>query len=157
MLRRPFPLLTSLALALAPLAHAQSLQGDGVIKIKSAYTVDETIARIKADIAGKGILFFSEVDQAQLAASAGIKLDRSTLLTFGNPPLGVQFITAKPEAALDWPVRLVVQQDANGDVWAVYTDFAWIAKRHGIANRDAQFSMASDVVRSITSSIRPQP
>ena len=90
--------IASVALA-APLAHAQALHGDGIVKVKSAYPVDETIARIKADIAKKGILFFSEVDQAQLAASAGISIPRSTLLTFGNPPLGVQFITAKPEAA----------------------------------------------------------
>jgi uncharacterized protein (DUF302 family) len=68
----------------------------------------------------------------------------------------VQFITAKPEAGLDWPVRVLVQQDANGDVWAVYTDFAWIAKRHGITNRDEQFRTASGVVESITSTIRPQ-
>ena len=117
--------------------------------------MDETIARIKADIHRKGILFFSELDQAKLAASAGIKLHPSTLLTFGNPPLGVQFITAKPEAGLDWPVRLLVQQDAKGDVYAVYTDFAWIARRHRITDRDPQFGTASAVVDSITSTIRP--
>ncbi len=146
------------ALAISPLALAQDAPGpDGVVRVRSAYPLDETIARLKADIAAKGILFFSEVDQAQLAASAGIKLAPSTLLTFGNPPLGVQFITAKPEAGLDWPVRLLVQQDRNGDVWAVYTDFGWIAKRHGIRDRDEQFRTASGVVASITSTIRARP
>lgn len=146
------------ALATSPLALAQDAPGpDGVVRVRSAYPLDETIARLKADIAAKGILFFSEVDQAQLAASAGIKLAPSTLLTFGNPPLGVQFITAKPEAGLDWPVRLLVQQDRNGDVWAVYTDFGWIAKRHGIRDRDEQFRTASGVVASITSTIRARP
>jgi uncharacterized protein (DUF302 family) len=144
-------------LAVAPLQAQSTPAGDGIVRVKSAYPIGETIARLKADIAGKGILFFSEVDQAQLAANAGIKLHPSTLLTFGNPPLGVQFISAKPEAGLDWPVRLLVQQDDNGDVWAIYTDFAWIAKRHGITNRDAQFGTASGVVASITSSIRAQP
>lgn len=146
------------ALAISPLALAQDAPGpDGVVRVKSAYSLDVTIARLKADIAAKGILFFSEVDQAQLAASAGIELAPSTLLTFGNPPLGVQFITAKPEAGLDWPVRLLVQEDRNGDVWAVYTDFAWIAKRHGIRDRDEQFRTASGVVASITSTIRARP
>jgi uncharacterized protein (DUF302 family) len=139
---------------LAPAVCEADAPGDGVIKVKSAYPLDETIARLKADIAQKGILFFSEVDQAKLAANAGIALHPSTLLTFGNPPLGVQFITAKPEAGLDWPVRLLVQQDANGDVYAVYTDFGWIARRHGITDRMPQFEMASNVVASITSSIR---
>jgi uncharacterized protein (DUF302 family) len=139
---------------LAPAVCEADAPSDGVIKVKSAYPLDETIARLKADIAQKGILFFSEVDQAKLAANAGIALHPSTLLTFGNPPLGVQFITAKPEAGLDWPVRLLVQQDANGDVYAVYTDFGWIARRHGITDRMPQFEMATNVVASITSSIR---
>jgi uncharacterized protein (DUF302 family) len=101
----------------------------------------------------KGIMFFTAVDQQDLAAKAGIELPPSTLLMFGNPALGSQFITAKAEAGLDWPVRLLVEQDAQGNVWAVYTDFDWIAKRHGITNRDAQFKMASGVVSSITSTI----
>ena len=83
----------------------------------------EAITRIKADIAGKGIKFFSEIDQSKLAADAGIKLRPSTLLVFGNPPLGTQFITSNPNAGLDWPVRLLLTQDDNGDVWAVWTDF----------------------------------
>jgi uncharacterized protein (DUF302 family) len=74
-------------------------------------------------------------------------------LVFGNPPLGTQFITANPNAGLDWPVRLLLTQDDSGQVWAVYTDFNWIARRHGITTRDAQFKMATSVVSSILSTI----
>ena len=114
---------------------------------------DNGIVRIKADIAAKGIKFFDEIDQSKLAADAGIKLRPSTLLVFGNPPLGTQFITSNPNAGLDWPVRLLLTQDDKGDVWAVWTDFAWIARRHNIRDRDAQFNMATMVVKSITSTI----
>ena len=130
------------------------LLGDGIVKVKSAYSVDETVSRLKQDIASKGIMFFSAVDQSNLAADAGIKLRPSTLLMFGNPPLGTQFITSNPNAGLDWPVRLLVTQDEKGDVWTVYTDFQWIAQRHGITDRDAQFKMALNVVASITSSVK---
>ena len=121
--------------------------------MQSAYGVDETVSRLKADIEKKGIKFFLTVDQSQLGADAGIKLNRSTLLIFGNPPLGVQFLTSNPNAGLDWPVRLLVSQDSQGQVWAIYTDFGWIAHRHGISDREAQFKMASDVIGSITSSV----
>ena len=126
---------------------------DGVVKVKSVYGLDETVKRLKKDIEGKGIMFFSAIDQAKLGADANIKLNPSTLLLFGNPPLGIQFLTANPNAGLDWPVRLLVNQDDNGQVWAIYTDFDWIARRHGITNRDAQFKMASEVIASITSSV----
>ena len=147
--------LVAVAFSMSTATLAQTSAGtDGVIKVKSAYSMNETIARIKDDIAKKGIMFFAAVDQQDLAAKAGIELPPSTLVMFGNPALGSQFITAKAEAGLDWPVRLLVEQDAQGNVWAVYTDFDWIAKRHGITTRDAQFKMASGVVTSITATIK---
>lgn len=130
-----------------------TLSGDGIVKVRSAYGIDETIARLKADIEAKGIKFFLAVDQSKLGADAGIELRPSTLLIFGNPPLGIQFLTSNPNAGLDWPVRLLVAEDDKGTVWAVYTDFGWIARRHGITDRDAAFKMASEVIASITSSV----
>lgn len=155
-LAQRFAATSLLALAIAAPVHAQS--GDsGVVRVKSAYPMEESIARVKADIAAKGITFFNEIDQSALAAKNGIQLRRSTLLEFGNPALGTQFVTGNPDAGLDWPVRLLFTQDDNGQVWAVWTDFAWIAKRHGIASRDAQFNMATQVVGSITSTLKPAP
>ncbi|CUT10833.1 Protein crcB homolog 1 [Bradyrhizobium sp.] len=148
---------TSLLLLFLLLSAATSVaradSDDGIVRVKSAIPLSEAISRIKADIAAKGIKFFFEVDQSKLASDAGIKLRPSTLLVFGNPPLGTQFITANPNAGLDWPVRLLLTQDDNGDVWAVWTDFDWIARRHNIRNREAQFKMATMVVKSITATI----
>ena len=144
---------TLLFVLLLTSAASRADSDDGVVRVKSAVPMSEAISRIKADIASKSIKFFLEIDQSKLAADAGIKLRPSTLLVFGNPPLGTQFITANPNAGLDWPVRLLLTQDDNGEVWAVWTDFEWIAKRHNIRNRVEQFRMAAMVVGSITSTI----
>jgi len=127
---------------------------DGIVRVKSAHPIGETIERLKKDIADKGIKFFDEIDQSKLAADAGVKLHASVLLVFGNPPLGTQFITANANAGLDWPVRLLVFENDKGEVWTAYTDFDWIARRHGIKNRSDQFKMASSVIASITSSVK---
>ena len=127
--------------------------GNGIVKGKSAYSMAETIDRLKKDVAAKGIKFFAEIDQTKLAADAGIKLGPSTLLIFGNPALGSQFMTSNPQAGIDWPVRLLVLEDKNGQVWTVYNDFGYIARRHHISNRGAAFKMASEVIASITSSV----
>lgn len=147
-------LILAALLVLPMTSFAKAENDDGIVKVKSAVSIPVAVARIKKDIAGKGIKFFMEIDQSKLAADAKIKLRPSTLLIFGNPPLGTQFITSNPNAGLDWPVRLLLTQDANGDVWAVWTDFDWIAKRHGIKDRDAQFKMATAVIQSITSTIQ---
>ena len=127
---------------------------DGIVSVKSAYSIGETVERLKKDIADKGIKFFDEIDQSKLEADAGIKLRPSILLVFGNPPLGTQFITANANAGLDWPVRLLVYENEKGEVWTAYTDFDWIARRHGIENRKDQFKMATSVITSITSSVK---
>jgi uncharacterized protein (DUF302 family) len=126
---------------------------NGIVKVKSAYGMEETIARLKADIAKKGITFFTQIDQDRLAAAANIKIGPSVLLIFGNPALGTQFMLRNQESGIDWPVRILVYRDAAGTVWAEYTDFVWIARRHGITTDDAPFKMANEVIGSITSSV----
>ncbi len=146
-------LVLAAALVAAPLAHAEPAApppaDSGIIRRASAHSVDETVALLKADVEKKNIRFFSQLDQCELGKAVGVPVRRSVLIQFGNPPLGLQFLTASPYAGLDWPVRLLVFEDADGKVWMAYTDFAWIAKRHHIESRAAQFKMASEVAASI--------
>ena len=154
-----------LAAALAPLAvvssSVQTRAGgaerqafeNGIVRVRSAYPFAETVDRLKGDVASKGITFFFAVEQSNLAAAAGLSLRPSTLLVFGNPALGSQFMTSNPVAGIDWPVRLLVMEDEQGGVWAVYNDFHYIARRHGITDRDAAFEKASDVIGSVTSAV----
>jgi uncharacterized protein (DUF302 family) len=126
---------------------------DGVVRVKADYPMPEAIDRMKQDIAAKGIMMFSTIDQAKLAADAGILLRPSTLLVFGNPALGSQFITSKAQARVSTGrCALLVQEDEIGRVWVTYTDFDWIARRHRITDRQPAFEMASKVIASIVSS-----
>jgi uncharacterized protein (DUF302 family) len=130
----------------APAATAEA-PAKGVKRLQSAYGFDDTVARLKADIAAKGIRFFTEIDQSKLGEGANIPLRPSKLLLFGNPPLGVQFLTANPYAGLE------VFQDAGGKVWVAYTDFRYIADRYDLKDRAPQIAMASEVAGSIAGSV----
>jgi uncharacterized protein (DUF302 family) len=122
---------------------------EGVVRVRSANGFDDTIVRLKADVAAKGIRLFDQIDQSGLGAQADLKIGRSTLVIFGNPPLGVQFLQSNPYAGLDWPVRMLVTEDADGTVWVAWTDFDAIAKRYRIGDKPAQFKMAGEVAASI--------
>ena len=50
--------------------------------------------------------------------------------------------------------QALVVEDENGVVSAVYSDFDYIARRHRITNREQAFKMASEVIASITSSVK---
>jgi len=140
------------ALAAQPATLAPTAPAKGVLRVKSVYTLDDTVAHLKADIAAKGIKFFAEIDQSQLGAGANITIRPSKLILFGNPPLGVQFLSSNPYSGLDWPVRMLILQEADGSVSVAWTDFGYIAHRYSIKDREAQFKMASEVAASIASS-----
>lgn len=146
--------LPAAAQAATPVASSPA---EGVVKQRSDYGFDETVVRLKADIAAKGIRFFDEIDHAKLGAGANLPIGRSTLLLFGNPPLGVQFLQSNPLAGLDWPVRMLVTQDDDGTVWVSWTDFRFVANRYRLNDRDAQIAMASDVAASIAFATRKLP
>ena len=136
--------------ARAELPPAPTANAAGVIAVPSAYGIVETVERLQKDIAAKGIMFFGVVDQGGLATVSGVPgIKPSKLLLFGNPPLGTQFLGANPQAGLDWPVRMLVYLEAPGKVMIAWTDFAWIARRHGISSLDPQFRMAGEVAASI--------
>lgn len=147
----------AVAAASAPVsvAHAQTpapqavATAKGVLRLRSTHSVDETVARVRAAVAAKGVRFFDAIDQSALGKEAGLTVQKSTLVLFGNPPLGVQFLQANRYAGLDWPVRMLVTEEADGSVWLAWTDFGYIAKRYAITNRAAQFKMASEVAASI--------
>lgn len=126
----------------------------GLVRVQSRFGFDETIARIRADVAAKGIREFAVVPQSALAHDAGVELRPSTLIIFGNPPLGTLFITSNPNAGLDWPVRVLVYQDESGTVWTAYNDFHYLERRHQIHDRQAAFAMADHVIQSILDSVR---
>jgi uncharacterized protein (DUF302 family) len=145
------PIVTAPASAATPVASAPA---EGVVRQKSDFAFDETVARLKGDIAAKGIRFFDEIDHAKLGEGANLPINRSTLLLFGNPPLGVQFLQANPVAGLDWPVRMLVTQDDDGSVWISWTDFNFVAGRYQLQDRHAQLKMAGEVAASIASAAR---
>ncbi|MGL4238206.1 DUF302 domain-containing protein [Tabrizicola sp.] len=129
------------------------LQGDGLLRTRSAYSVAETVERLRADIEGKGIMFFTAIDQGELGRGADIELPPSQLILFGNPPLGVLFLTSNPESGMDWPVRMLIHEDKAGAVWTVYQDWNWVAARYAIGDRQAEFAKATEVVASIVASV----
>jgi hypothetical protein len=80
-----------IALSWADEGSAAALaSANGVVKVKSTYGFDETITRLKADIAKKNIMFFIAIDQARRGSDYGIMAG----------PFGVEFtITIEPRVA----------------------------------------------------------
>ena len=109
---------------------------DGLITKKSAYSVKETLDRLENILKKKGITVALRWSHSDNGNKVGIPLRPTELLIFGNPKLGTNFFTSKQTAGIDLPMKALAWEDEKGQVWLTYNDPSYIAKRHGINDRD---------------------
>jgi uncharacterized protein (DUF302 family) len=119
------------------------LPGDGLVTIESNHTVKDTIDRVAAGLAAKGITVFARIDHAAGAASVGMPLRPTELLIFGNPKAGTPLMQSKQSIGIDLPLKMLGWQDQAGKVWLSYNDVGWLARRHGL---DADGAPAIDAL-----------
>ncbi|MGD8672207.1 MAG: DUF302 domain-containing protein [Thiogranum sp.] len=109
---------------------------DGLITMKSPYSVDETLDRFEQALKSKGMTIFTRIDHAKGAEGVDLKLRPTTVLIFGNPKIGTLLMQSNQTAGIDLPLKLLAWQDAGGQVWIAYNDPGYIAERHNITDRD---------------------
>lgn len=109
------------------------MAAEGIVTIASNHSVEETIDRLAAAVAARGIAVFARIDHAAGASSVGMELRPTELLVFGNPKAGTPLMQAEQLAGIDLPLRALAWQDAAGTVWLSYVDPQWLAGRHGLA------------------------
>ena len=125
--------LTTLIILLCAIStQSYATDSNGIIKIKSKHTVTETINKLETVLNKKGMTIFKRVDHTAGAEKAGLKLRPTELLIFGSPKVGTPLMLCSQTAALDLPQKALAYKDESGQVWLVYNDPAYMAKRHNI-------------------------
>jgi uncharacterized protein (DUF302 family) len=120
---------------------------NGMTTIQSSFGPEDTMARLEAEVAAKGMTVFAHVDHAAGAAAVGLKLRPTDLLIFGNAKGGTPLMQADQTIGIDLPLKALVWQDAAGRTWLSYNDPAWLAARHGLG------SEASATVQAISAAL----
>lgn len=113
-------------------AHAEK----GLIKVKSSSKVPETAARLESLLREKGMTVFTRVDHSGGAKKAGMELNPTILIIFGNPKVGTPFMQCGQSVAIDLPQKALIWEDEEGQVWFGYNDPRYLAERHGIGGCD---------------------
>jgi uncharacterized protein (DUF302 family) len=108
------------------------LQDNGMIHLSSPYTVSETLARLEAIVQTKGISILALIDHSGDAERAGLKLQPTKLLIFGNAKAGTPLMIASPTVAIDLPLKALVWEDSDGKVWLSYNSPDYLRQRHAI-------------------------
>lgn len=105
---------------------------NGIKKLPSKHSVDETVERLKGILQAKGVILFALVDHSGEAKKVGLKMPATKLLIFGNPKAGTPLMVAAPSIALDLPLKILVAKDGQGKVWVSYNSPAYLQERHGV-------------------------
>jgi len=117
----------------------------GLVTVKSAHSVEETIARVRALLAEKGIREFALIDHSGEAEKVGLQMPKTQVLIFGNPKGGTPLMVAAPSIAIDLPLKFLVREDGAGALvsyWSAQT----LLKRHGLAESFAQNISVVDLI-----------
>jgi len=104
--------------------------------LPSAHGVTQTVERLMALLAQKGIEVFAHIDHAAGAEKAGLPLRPTQVLIFGNPKAGTPLMQSQQTVGLDLPLRVLVWEDAAGKVWLTYRPVKDLARQHHISDRD---------------------
>jgi uncharacterized protein (DUF302 family) len=115
------------------LTMAATLAGaaDGLVEIKSGYSLTETITRFENAAKERKPNIFLRIDHAASAQKVGRTLRPTELLIFGNPQGGTPLMECAQSAGIDLPLKALAWEDASGQVQLGYNDPHHLAARHG--------------------------
>jgi uncharacterized protein (DUF302 family) len=134
---------SALALALCGfLVNGAALAADGLVAIISPYPAKETMTRFEDMSKQRGLNVFARIDHAAGASKIGKTLRPTEVLIFGSPQGGTPFMECEQSLGIDLPLKALVWEDAQGQVWLGYNDPAWLARRHGAAQCPAVMGLS---------------
>jgi uncharacterized protein (DUF302 family) len=102
-----------------------------VVTKLSPWSMADTVARLRAVVAARGMKVFAVIDQSDEARRAGLALREMKLFIVGSAEVTTPLIEAAPLAALDLPLRVIVWEDGY-QTKVSYPSPAEVARRYGL-------------------------
>ncbi|MFT5892538.1 MAG: hypothetical protein ACI9Y7_002649 [Dokdonia sp.] len=126
---------------------------DQIITKKSPHTADETFSKLQEVVNSKGLHVMAIISHDKGAASVGLELRPTRVLIFGNPKAGTLLMQSNQSIGIDLPLKVLVHEDENGQVFVSYFDASFLTARHGITDKAAVVQKVNGVLDGITSAV----
>jgi uncharacterized protein (DUF302 family) len=104
---------------------------NGIVDTPGHHSVDQTVERLQTMLRSKGVTVFAVVDHSGEAAKVGMSMPPTKLVIFGSPKAGTPLMLAAPRTAIDLPLKILVWQDTEGQVWISHNSPQYLQERHG--------------------------
>jgi len=116
-----------------------------VVTKLSPASVADTVARLSAIAADKGLKVFAVIDHSGEAGAVGLELRDTKVVIFGSPIAGTPVMQASPLAALDLPLKVLVWLDGHQTKLS-YTAPGALAARYGLSEELAKRLAGIDAI-----------
>ena len=98
----------------------------------SPFAVEETLKRLREAIHSRNLTLFAQIDHSDLARGVGLAMQEAHVLIFGNPKGGTPLMIASPLLALDLPLKVLVWQSPDEQVWVSSNSVDYLRDRYSI-------------------------
>jgi len=123
-----------------------AVASDGLVVLKSAHSVKDTADNLVQMLEKKGMTVFTRIDHTAGAKKVDKVLRPTEVVIFGNPKAGTPVMLCSQNAAIDFPQKALIIEDANGEVTLSYNDPLYLKKRHDIQGCDKVLTKISGIL-----------
>ena len=116
------------------ITNANANAVEGLISVKSPLSAKATMDKFENLAKQKGLNIFARIDHAAGAKKVEQQLRPTEVLIFGNPKGGTPLMQCAQTIGIDLPLKALVWEDAQLQVWLSYNDPTYIAERHNAVN-----------------------
>jgi uncharacterized protein (DUF302 family) len=130
-----------------------SRSSNGLIQLKSNFSIEETTTRIESLLKERNLVLVAKIDHAANAKSVKLELRPTRLFIFGNAKAGTPLMQCNQSVGIDLPMKALVWQDAQGQVWFGYNDPQYLKDRHQLKQCDREINAASQAMKALATAV----
>ena len=119
---------------------------DSLITKVSPWSVPETVVRLRAVSAARGLDVVAVIDDGAVAHETGFALHETVLIVLGDSATTTPIISAAPLSAFDLPPRVLVWADALETKVTYLSPRAFVARYHIGVELAATLGCIADIV-----------
>ncbi len=105
---------------------------EGIVSRLSPFSVPDTLERLQQAIQSRHLSLFAQIDHSEEAKRVGLAMQEAHVLIFGSPKAGTPLMIASPLLALELPLKILVWQGNDKQVWVSSPRIASLAARYSI-------------------------
>lgn len=146
----PVAVLTTIGIGVLVPARAEMAEPPaGLIQLNSDFSVEATADRLEDLLQERGLTVFNRIDHAENAAGVDQELRPTELIIFGNPDAGTALMQCSQTAGIDLPLKALIWEDADGQVWFTYNDPEYLMERHGLQDCEMVIENISNALEGL--------